>query len=104
MDYVPIKNEKVVISWKHNLCSGAFPKTLLEDDKYVEKVKDLALKAGKCANINFASIDISQTLDEEIFVMEINGNVCMSKFAEDVPNGYEIAKKIYSKAIDKMFM
>ena len=35
--------------------------------------------------------------------MEINGSVCMNKFTELVENGYEIAKEIYSKAIDKMF-
>ena len=104
LEYVPKQNEKVVISWKHNLCSGALPKTLLEDDKYIEKVKQIALKAGKATNVKFASIDISQDIDEEIYVMEINGNVCMTKFAEEVPEGYEVAKKIYAKAIDKMFM
>lgn len=35
--------------------------------------------------------------------MEINGAVCMSKFIETVPNGRQIAKEIYEKAIDKMF-
>lgn len=104
LEYIPIKNEKVIISWKHNLSSGALPKTLLENDKYIEKVREIALKAGKATNVMFASIDISQDTNEEIFVMEINGNVCMSKFAEEVPGGYDIAKKIYAKAIDKMFM
>lgn len=104
LDYIPLKDEKVIISWKHNLSLGAIPKKISENDKYVEKVKEIALKAGKATNIRFASIDISQTKTKEIFVMEINGNVCMSKFAEDVPGGYEIAKKIYSKAIDKMFI
>ena len=102
--YVPLKNEKIVISWKHNLCAGALPITVLENDKYINKVKELALEAGKITNVKFASIDISQDINGEIFVMEINGNVCMSKFAEQVPEGYEIAKRIYSKAIDKMFI
>ena len=35
--------------------------------------------------------------------MEVNGSVCMNKFTEIIPNGYNIAKEIYSKAIDKMF-
>ena len=35
--------------------------------------------------------------------MEINGSVCMNKFITDAPNGKEIARKIYGKAIDKMF-
>lgn len=104
LNYVPLKDEKVIISWKHNLSLGAVPKLILEDDKYIEKVKEIALNAGKTTNVKFASIDISQTKQGEIFVMEINGNVCMSKFAEEVPGGYEITKKIYEKAIDKMFL
>ena len=35
--------------------------------------------------------------------MEVNGSVCMNKFTELVPGGYEIAKGIFSKAIDQMF-
>ena len=35
--------------------------------------------------------------------MEINGSVCMNKFSELVPGGYQIAKEIFSKALDKMF-
>lgn len=104
LEYIPFKDQKITISWKHNLCSGAVPKTFLENDKYIEKVKEIALKAAQVTNVRFASIDISQDKNEEIFVMEINGNVCMSKFAEEVPDGYKIAKEIYAKAIDKMFM
>ena len=100
---IPGEGEKIILSWKHNLSSGAVPKIVLENDKYIEKVKELALRAGKATNVKFASIDISQGADGEIFVMEINGAVCMSKFAEEVPNGHEIVKKIYAKAIDKMF-
>ena len=54
-------------------------------------------------NINFASIDIALTEDKKIFVMEVNGSVCMNKFSEIIPNGYNIAKEIYKKAIRKMF-
>ena len=43
------------------------------------------------------------TEKKEVLVMEINGSVCMNKFVEIIPNGYEIAKSIYSKAVDKMF-
>lgn len=104
LDYIPKEGEKIILSWKHNLSLGAVPKIVLENDKYIEKVKEIALKAGKATNVKFASIDISQEENGEVFVMEINGAVCMSKFAEEVPGGYEITKKIYEKAIDKMFM
>ena len=103
MNYVPAKDEKIIISWKHNLNSGAIPILIDENDKYIDKVKAIAKKAGDTMNAKFASIDISQTKEGKLFVMEVNASVCMNKFSEIVPNGYKIAKEIYGKAIDKMF-
>lgn len=103
MNYIPKENEEVTISWKHNLSSGAEPILVDESDEYLPKIKEIALNAGNAMNIKFASVDIALTNNEEILVMEVNGSVCMNKFAEIIPNGYEIAKNIYAKAIDKMF-
>lgn len=89
--------------WKHNLSNGAIPKEVTSEDRYQDKVLEIAIKAGQAVNARFVSVDISRTPDERLFVMEINGSVCMSKFAEQFPNGYEITKSIYEKAIDKMF-
>ena len=61
------------------------------------------MRAGKVTNARFVTIDVSKRTNGEIFVMEINGAVCMSKFIETVENGREIGRKIYEKAIDKMF-
>ena len=63
---------------------------------------EIAKGAGKAVNAKFVTIDISKARDGRLFVMEINGNVCMSKFAEYFPDGYEITKSIYEKAIDLM--
>lgn len=95
--------EKKIISWKHNLCNGATP-IIIKEDPFLEDVKKLAINAANAIDINFATVDIALTCQNELMVMEINSNVCMNKFAENVPNGYEIAKSIYSKAIDKMFL
>ena len=100
---IPAKNEEVTISWKHNLSSGAEPIVIDESDEYVKQIGEIAEKAGNALNIRFASVDVVVTERKEILVMEINGSVCMNKFSEIIPNGYEIAKSIYSKAIDKMF-
>ena len=96
------KDEKLNISWKHNLSNGAEP-VIIENDENLEKIKDIAIKAAKAIGIKFATVDIALTSKKEILVVEVNGSVCMNKFAELVPNGYEIAKNIYSKAIDRMF-
>lgn len=95
--------KKIARDWKHNLADGARAETNLENDEKLEEVKQLALRAGKVTNARFVTIDISKRTNGEIFVMEINGAVCMSKFIETVENGREIARKIYEKAIDKMF-
>lgn len=100
---IPAKDEEVTISWKHNLSSGAEPIVIDEFDEYVKQIREIAEKAGNALNIRFASVDVVVTEKKEILVMEINGSVCMNKFSEIIPNGYEIAKSIYSKAIDKMF-
>ena len=100
---IPAKDEEVTISWKHNLSSGAEPIVIDESDEYVKQIREIAQKAGNALNIKFASVDVVVTEKKEILVMEINGSVCMNKFSEIIPNGYEIAKSIYSKAIDKMF-
>jgi glutathione synthase/RimK-type ligase-like ATP-grasp enzyme len=102
-NYIPQKDEEVTICWKHNLCNYAEPIAIDENDEFIDEVKTVALKAGKTLNINFASIDIALTSDKKVLVMEVNGSVCMNKFAEIMPNGYKIAKEIYAKAIDKMF-
>lgn len=102
--YIPKKNEKVVVGWKHNLSNGAIPLIVKENDKYYETIKEIAIKAGKALDLNFASIDIVVTEEQEIAVLEINARqVVVSKFCELVPNGFEIGKEIYGKVLDKMF-
>ncbi len=103
MDYIPENGQEVTISWKHNLSSGAEPIVIDENDEFIQEVRNIAKKAGDALNIKFASVDVVVTEKNEVLVMEINGSVCMNKFAEIIPNGHEIAKSIYSKAIDKMF-
>lgn len=102
-NYIPKIGEEIYISWKHNLYNGAVPILVDETDEFLEEIKKVALLAGKAMNINFASIDIALTSDKKVLVMEVNGSVCMNKFSEIIPNGYNIAKEIYKKAIIKMF-
>lgn len=103
-NYVPKKNEKVTVGWKHNLSNGAIPLIVDENDLYYETIKEIAEKAGKALELSFASVDIVVTKEKEVAVMEINAsNVVVTKFCELVPNGFEIGKQIYGKVIDKMF-
>lgn len=101
-NYIPKMNEKIEVYWKHNLASGGVP-NLEIDNKTREKVCKLAIKAGKAIGIRFASIDIAETKEKELLVMEINSNVSMNRFAKKVSNGLKIEFEVFSKAINKMF-
>ncbi len=103
LEYIPKDMEEIIVSWKHNLSNGAEPVYIDENDELTKKIKKIAIDAANALNINFANVDIALTKDKQIYVMEVNGNVCMNKFAIEFPNGYNIAKEIYSKAVDKMF-
>lgn len=97
------KKEKSEDSWKHNLANGAIPVKVEDNDPNKEEIIKIAKDSGFAVNAKFVSIDISKSKDGRLFVMEINGSVCMSKFAEMFPGGYAIAKGIYEKAMDLMF-
>ncbi len=103
LEYIPKDKEEITVSWKHNLSNGAEPIAIDSNDELTIKIKKIAVDAASALNITFANIDIAITNNKEIYVMEVNGNVCMNKFAKEFPNGYDIAKQIYSKAINKMF-
>lgn len=95
--------KKLADGWKHNLSQGAKIVTDIESDEKIDEIRELALRAFKAVNARFVSVDVSKKINGEIFIMEINGSVCMNKFITDAPNGKKIARKIYGKAIDKMF-
>lgn len=105
LDFQKILNqdEKVMVGWKHNLSNGAIPLFVDENDVYAEKIKTIAKKAGNVLGLTFASVDVVVTKDKEISIMEVNSKVCIKKFCELMPNGYEIGKEIYRKVIDKIF-
>jgi glutathione synthase/RimK-type ligase-like ATP-grasp enzyme len=89
-------------SWKNNLSRGAIPK-ILEDGELKERICDMAQRIAKAMNMKFTSIDIILTKDNELQVIEVNSGVTMNKFIALTAGGYDIAKKIYTKAIEKMF-
>lgn len=102
LNYVPLKDEKINISWKHNLSGGAIP-TILSKGELYDKIEKLAISAGKAMNINFATIDIIETEDGKLYVLEVNSGIGTTIFINSVENGYEIIKDILKKSLIKMF-
>ena len=93
---------KLQLNWKFNLSQGAtcIPVT---DNKLCSDVSYLAISAAKAINISFATVDILQSNNGELYVLEINAGVAMDQFILQYPNGRKIAFSIYEKAILSMF-
>jgi glutathione synthase/RimK-type ligase-like ATP-grasp enzyme len=89
-------------SWKHNLSQGAIPK-ILEEGELKSRLCEIAKKVAIAMNIRFASIDIIKTKQNELLVLEVNSIVTLDKFIDNTENGYQMAKEIYAKAVEKMF-
>lgn len=100
--YIPKENEKIYLSWKHNLSGGATPK-ILEKGKLYNRLEKIAIKAAKAINISFATVDIIETENNELYIIEINSGVGATKFSQQIENGYEIVKEIYRKALKSLF-
>ena len=100
--YIPRLGERIEISWKHNLSGGAKP-TILEKGELYSKIEQLAICAGKAMNINFATIDVIETIDGNLYVLEVNSGIGATIFTELVDDGTKIIKNIYKQAVEKLF-
>ena len=103
MEYIPKINEKVELSWKYNLHGGATAKVIGKENKLYEEIEKLAIKSGKALDMTFATIDIINTKNNELYVLEINSGVATGIFSKIVENGKKISEDIYKKALVEIF-
>lgn len=102
INYVPLLNEEIILNFQFNLSKGSL--SFMEIDSNLKsKIMNLALNVCKSTNIRFASIDIIETVDHELLIMEANSGVTISKFISQQKDGYKIAYSVYKNAIIKMF-
>jgi glutathione synthase/RimK-type ligase-like ATP-grasp enzyme len=94
---VLISDEKMPLTWKHNLGQGALPE-FITDKSLFENLGNLAKQAASAVNVQFASVDIIQT-GGKYLVLEINSGIMMENFAETNASNYALAKNIYQEAI-----
>ena len=107
LSMIPKDNQIVELSWKHNLSGGAtatvLEKASLEQEKLYKNIEELALKAGEATDVNFATIDIIRTVDNRLYVMEINSGISTTIFSNTVQNGRELVKNVFRDALNEMF-
>lgn len=97
LHYIPALQEKVVVSWKHNLGQGAKP-AIVADNFLQERLSALALSCVLALDIEFASVDIIES-EKGLEVLEVNSGIMMEKLSRSSQKNYDIAKDIYKKAI-----
>lgn len=102
LNYIPKSGEEIILSWRHNLNFGATPE-VVTDEKIISKLTELTDKTHRLIGFNFASVDIIELADENYQILEINGSVCMGKFAGFSKENYNTAKAIYKQAILENF-
>lgn len=95
--YIPALQEKVEVSWKHNLGQGAKP-VVVSDSFLQERLSALALSCVLALDIEFASVDIIES-EYGLEILEVNSGIMMENLAKSSPANYAIAKEIYKKAI-----
>ena len=101
-NYIPKLNEEIELTFKFNLFSGA--KSFMDIDPDLKKqIGDLALRVTKEAGIMFTSVDVINTIDNRLLVMEANSGIVMNNFIKQHKDGYRIAYDIYKEAVIKMF-
>lgn len=101
-DRVLSLGEKYEFNWQFNLSKGASI-SLDIDSEVKEDILKIINKITSSIEVGFASIDIVELYNGEKMVMEINSGVAMQHFRKLADNGYEISKKIYKKAVMKLF-
>lgn len=99
---IPKKDEIYPYDFKFNLSRGSIAATDIKEP-IKNEIASLAQTVSKRSRIRFASIDIIETIDNNLLVLEVNSGVTIDKVTKYIENGKKIAKEIYKEAIIKMF-
>ncbi|MGE5159829.1 MAG: ATP-grasp domain-containing protein [Gemmatimonas sp.] len=98
LDAIPPEGERRVLSWRHNLETGARP-LLIESGETRATCVALAVRAAQAVGIRFASIDIVQ-VEDGWQVLEVNSGVMMEALGKVHP---ELVQAAYGAALDRLF-
>lgn len=88
--------------WKFNLCHGATAQPI-QDEIMHQCIVNLAKRATEALNLRFCSVDVIDTTDHELLIMEVNSGVMTENYLKQYPDQRSQVKAIYRDAIQKMF-
>lgn len=101
-DRILANKEKFEYNWKFNLSQGSIARKL-EDNILAKDLTKLAKQVCNETNLRFGSIDIIETNNNELLILEANSGVMLENYIKQNPNDFFIAKLIYKEAIKKLF-
>ena len=97
---VPLKGQKVLLDWRHNLGQGAVPRLL--DLKATPPALMLAQQTQAALDLQMASIDVVETPDGWQ-VLEANSGIMLEHLSQILDPKGSYARKIYGAAIEALF-
>lgn len=86
-DKVLPKNKTFEYNWKFNLSQGSIAKKL-NDKVLQDRLIKIAKQVCKEINLKFGSIDIIETTNNELLVLEVNSGVMLENYIRLNPNEY----------------
>ncbi|HXO69667.1 MAG TPA: RimK-like protein [Bradyrhizobium sp.] len=98
LDTILAPDQHHALNWRHNLDAGAEP-VLLPQGAVRERCVELAVKAAKCIDLRFGSVDVVQ-VDGAWRILEINSGVVMEALGKTHP---DLVYAAYAAALDKVF-
>ena len=101
-DEVLPKNKTFEYSWKFNLSQGSIAKKV-KDKILQDRLIKIAKQVCNEINLKFGSVDIIETTDNELLVLEVNSGVMLENYVRLNPQEYTIVKNIYRNAIKSLF-
>lgn len=102
-EVVPEAGRPIPVLQKSNLSGGAVPRILKKEDAMSEPLRELAQQTVKVLNMRFASVDIIESQDERLRVLEVNSGLVGGSFIRQAPEGYQHAKEVYRQVIRALF-
>lgn len=100
--YFTYKKSKTDDKFFFNLCKGAKPSLVEQNDEKIRTIAQLAIDAANAINIRFAAIDILESKTGELKILEINQAFGTDRLIDALPETYKEIKELYRQAILKM--
>ncbi len=88
--------------WRFNLGHGAAAHEIT-DEVLHQKLLKIAQAAVQAIGLRFCSVDVIETTNHELLVLEVNSGVMTRRFLSQYPERYPDVYEMYRQAVQKMF-